>query len=130
MTDATVVTLAAVALLSACASGFSLDRIVAQGREKARADAQRAVEIAEYGLPDPAAVACARAILAAVNQRIDAPEPPKPNGALSGAIAIRKARRKVEASPGDEAVKIACAPLILDAEVQIIKIGRRFVPGL
>ena len=122
--------LLAAVLFSGCASGLGLDRIMAQGREKARADAQRAVEIAEHGLPDPAAVACARAILAAVNQRIDAPEPPKPNGALSGAIAVRKTRRKIEASPGDEAVKIACAPLILDAEVQIIKIGRRFVPGL
>ena len=117
-------------LLFGCASGLSLDRILAQGRETARADAQRAVEIAEHGLPDPAAVACARAILAAVNQRIDAPEPPRPNGALSGAIAVRKVRRKIEASPGDEAVKIACAPLVLDAEVQIIKLGRRFLPGL
>mgnify|MGYP001577497748 FL=1 len=115
--------------LTGCASGFNLDRIVAQGREKARADAQRAVEIAEHGLPDPAAVACARAILAAVNQRIDAPSPPTPNGALSGAIAVRKLRRAVQA-PSDETVKIACAPLVLDAEVQIIKIGRRFVQGL
>ena len=107
-------------LFAGCATGLGgLSTFV-------REDVQRGLEIAQAA-NDPAGVACATAILAAI------PEAAAPElhavGAFSAFVKVRELRRKVDGGVVDEAVHNACAPLVLDAEKTLLKLGAAILPG-
>ena len=54
--------------------------------------------------------------------------PLDPKGPLSLFMAAREIRRNLEAGP-DKAVRRACAPLVLDAEETVLKLGISATPG-
>ena len=89
----------------------------------ARPDVERAKLIAGYH-KDAAGVACAEAILASLPAGV----PPEPVGPLSLFMEIREKRRDLAAGLG-EAVHNACAPLILDVQATLARLGLRFLPG-
>lgn len=109
------------ALVSGCASG-GLNDVKMLVRE----DVQRAMEIA-IATQDAAGQACAGAILNHLNAAA-ATTIPTPNGAFSAFMEARELRRKFSAG-SDEGIHNACAPLILDAEITLTKLGLKAVPG-
>lgn len=111
-----------VLLFVAMTAGCSSALLVRLGPE-ARPDIERAVAIAEFH-QDVAGAACARAVLAA----LPAGQAPDPLGAFSAFMALREARRAISVGVS-ESVHNACAPLILDAEATIAKLGLAAVPG-
>lgn len=106
--------------------GMMLGGCAATGelRELAADDVTRALEIARAA-NDPAGAACAMALLEHVAQQ---PTIPTPLGAFSTVMFAREARRRLGAGVS-ESVHNACAPMILDAEETIAKLGLMAVPG-
>ena len=92
----------------------------------ARDDVQAALAIAQAA-KDPAGIACAQAIMASLGDPA-APKPPQPAGAFSAFMAARELRRSVDAGP-DEAVRNACAPLVLDTMQTLSRLGLMATPG-
>lgn len=92
----------------------------------ARDDVLAALAIAQAA-KDPAGVSCAQAIMASLGDPA-APKPPPPAGAFSAFMAARELRRSVDAGPA-EAVKNACAPLILDMMQTLARLGLMATPG-
>src|SRR5438128_534839 len=90
-----------------------------------RADVQRGLEIA-IASNDAAGMACAGALLKILPDGASATL--MPSGAFSLFMTGREVRRKVSAGV-DEGVHNACAPLILDTETTLAKLGLIAVPG-
>lgn len=114
-------TIVAVLALAGCATGGGLAEI----KQVTRDDVQRGLEIAQAH-DDPAGVACAGAILNHLNT-MSAPKP-TPNGAFSAFMEARELRRQINAGTAED-VHNACAPLELDAEITLIRLGLKAVPG-
>lgn len=123
-----VILLVLVIVLAGCATTAPPSTVAeakARLTEVVRADIIRGVEIATAA-NDIAAMACGNAILDAL--------PPEgaasltPIGVFSTYIAGRELHRKVTAGV-DEKLHIACAPLILDAEQTLVKLGLIAAPG-
>ncbi len=106
-------------LLTGCSSATPLLRATV-------ADAERASQIAAAH-NDVAGVACAEAIKAVALKDAAAP-PLEPAGPLSAYMMGRQLHRRLAAGM-DESVKIACAPLIVDAEKLLMKLGLAAAPG-
>ena len=96
----------------------------AQFRDLAGTDVQRGLDIAKAA-NDPAGIACAEAILKHLPAEVAAPAP---TGPFSAFMAARELRRT--ATTGiPEAIHMACAVLIVDAELTLGRLGLAIVPG-
>lgn len=91
----------------------------------AKSDVIRAIEIA-HAAGDPAGLACSQAILNHLSDRVALPDPAGPFSAL---IRVREARRALDKGLIPEDVHNACAPVIVDAEQTILKLGGLVTPG-
>jgi len=116
-----VFTVALVLVLATGCASSGLDGL----RQFTRADVQRAHEIAAAA-NDVAGVNCAQAILDAMPE-VAAPEL-HAAGAFSAFMKVRELRRRVSRGI-DEDVHNACAPLVLDAQKTILKLGLSATPG-
>ena len=119
-----VIAILALIVLTGCATGGGLSGDSPLG-QFVRADVQRGLEIATAA-NDIAGVNCAAALLKAMPEA-EAPELAAA-GAFSALIKARELRRRVSAGV-DEAVHIACSPLIVDAEKVLARFGLMAVPG-
>jgi hypothetical protein len=119
-------TVVAALALSGCATGSGpLGGTGERLAKFARADVERAREIAAAA-KDSAGGACADAILKHLPDGGAAAL--APSGAFSVFMQAREARRKVGAGV-DEEVHNTCAPLVLDAQQTLLKLGLMAVPG-
>ena len=120
------VLLAAALVVTGCASAASgITGAKGEVLAFAKADLERARAIA-VAADDVAGVACATALLKHVPDGGAAVL--EPSGVFSVFMKARALRRTLSAGVNEE-IHIACAPLILDAQVTVAKLGLMAVPG-
>ncbi|MBM4442734.1 MAG: hypothetical protein FJ027_20135 [Candidatus Rokubacteria bacterium] len=106
-----------------CVGGGGLGKVLSSALTPE--DVQRGKEIAAAA-HDVAGVNCADALLAQMSeaQTLEL----HAVGIFSAFMKVRELRRRANAPP-DETVQIACAPLYLDAQRTILKLGLSAAPG-